>query len=80
MTIPDTCPQCDIWVDDEKHGWMDTLSLRPLSIRAEVILPTIDELIKQGGEYLISRRDFDEWLYDYLSNGGYHFNVSASED
>jgi len=80
MTIPDTCPRCDIWVDFEKHHWMDTVALRPLTMRAEVILPTLDELIKEGGEYLISRRGFDEWLYDYLSKGGYHFNVTAQED
>ena len=78
--IPDVCPRCDIWVDFEKHHWMDTVALRPLTMRAECILPTLDELIKQGGEYLISRRGFDEWLYDYLSKGGYHFNVTAQED
>lgn len=78
MTIPNTCPNVDIWVDFEKHHWMDTVALRPLTLRGGLWLRRQDELIEEDGEYLISRQGFDEDFFDHCQEIGISLSVTAN--
>ena len=72
MTIPDTCPNVDIMIDFEKHAWMDTLALRPLTEKGDKWLQRckldqfkhIEDKSDEWNEWLVSLRDFEEWFYD----------------
>ena len=78
MTIPNTCPNVDIWVDFEKHHWMDTVELRPLTLRGGLWLRGQIELIAEDDAYLISRRGFDEWFYDFCQESEISLSVTAN--
>ena len=64
MTIPDTCPNVDIMVDFIKHGWMDTVALRPLTEKGDEYLQRSELMKPVPGEWLISRLGFEEWFFD----------------
>ena len=64
MTIPNTCPNVDIMVDLEKHCWMDTIGLRPLTEKGDEWLQRSELMNPDPGEWLISRLEFEEWFYE----------------
>lgn len=92
MTIPDTCPNVDIWVDFKTHHWMDTVALRGLTRKGEDVLCMISDHCAGDGtfiivqdmddrdEYRVARRDFDDFIYDAFIDAGVFLNCTPTPD